>query len=119
MPLLKCSSQRCQDNKTGKLDLQIRGSRFMKYQELRLQELPDQVPVGHIPRSMTVHCNGEMTRQCGPGDIITVHGVFLTVSSISFLAWFLLSFLADGFCTFRSSIQDFVLLQQDYKQILI
>lgn len=36
--------------------MQTRGSKFVKYQELRLQELPDQVPVGHIPRSMTVHC---------------------------------------------------------------
>jgi DNA replication licensing factor MCM7 len=57
MPLQKCPSQRCQDNKTaGKLTLQTRGSRFLKYQELKLQELPDQVPTGHIPRSMTVHC---------------------------------------------------------------
>lgn len=57
MPLQKCPSQRCEDNKTsGKLLTQTRGSRFVKYQELRLQELPDQVPVGHIPRSLTVHC---------------------------------------------------------------
>jgi DNA replication licensing factor MCM7 len=57
MPLLKCPSQRCRDNKTpGKINFQARGSRFIKYQELRLQELPDQVPTGHIPRSMTVHC---------------------------------------------------------------
>ena len=48
-------------------------------QEMRLQELPDQVPVGHIPRSVTVHCRGERTRQCGPGDIVTVSGIFLAV----------------------------------------
>jgi DNA replication licensing factor MCM7 len=54
----------------------MRGSRFVKYQELRVQELPDQVPVGHIPRSMIIRCKGEMTRQCSPGDIITVAGVF-------------------------------------------
>jgi DNA replication licensing factor MCM7 len=46
-PLAKCPSQRCTDNKTtGKIQMQTRGSRFIKYQELRLQELPDQVPVG-------------------------------------------------------------------------
>jgi DNA replicative helicase MCM subunit Mcm2 (Cdc46/Mcm family) len=43
----------------GKIHMQTRGSRFVKYQELRLQELPDQVPVGHIPRAVTVHCRGE------------------------------------------------------------
>lgn len=36
--------------------MQTRGSRFTKYQELRVQELPDQVPVGHIPRCVTIHC---------------------------------------------------------------
>lgn len=43
----------------GQIKMQTRGSRFVKYQELRLQELPDQVPVGHIPRAVTVHCRGE------------------------------------------------------------
>jgi DNA replication licensing factor MCM7 len=65
MPLQKCPSQRCQDNKTsGKLQVQTRGSRFVKYQELRLQELPDQVPVGHIPRSLTVHCRYVTSFNC-------------------------------------------------------
>ena len=78
MPITVCPSERCKDNKTsGKVNMQTRGSKFTKYQELRLQELPDQVPVGHIPRSMTVHCVGEQTRLCGPGDIITVTGIFL------------------------------------------
>ena len=80
MPIVVCPSERCKDNKTtGKVTMQTRGSKFMKYQELRLQELPDQVPVGHIPRSMTVHCRGEQTRACGPGDIVTVSGIFLAV----------------------------------------
>lgn len=84
MPLQQCPSQRCTDNKTsGKLQMNTRGSRFTKYQELRLQELPDQVPVGHIPRSVSVHCRGEHTRLCGPGDIATVAGIFLTVSSLA------------------------------------
>ena len=83
MPLQQCPSQRCTDNKTsGKLQMNTRGSRFTKYQELRLQELPDQVPVGHIPRSVSVHCRGEHTRLCGPGDIATVAGIFLTVSCL-------------------------------------
>ncbi len=57
MPMQQCPSQRCTDNKTGgRILMQTRGSRFTKYQELRIQELPDQVPVGHIPRCMTVHC---------------------------------------------------------------
>ena len=52
---------------------------YSSTQEMRLQELPDQVPVGHIPRSVTVHCRGGRTRLCGPGDIVTVSGIFLAV----------------------------------------
>lgn len=40
----------------------------MRYQEVRIQELPDQVPIGHIPRAMTVQCRAGLTRQCSPGE---------------------------------------------------
>ena len=78
MPTTTCPSQRCIDNKTaGRVNMLTRGSKFIKYQELRVQELPDQVPVGHIPRSITVQCKGEATRSCGPGDIVVICGIFL------------------------------------------
>jgi DNA replication licensing factor MCM7 len=57
--------------------LQTRGSKFCKFQELKLQELPNQVPMGHVPRSMSVYCRGELTRLCSPGDVVTIDGVFL------------------------------------------
>eukprot|EP01138_Halocafeteria_seosinensis_P015400 gb/GECG01015717.1/.p1 GENE.gb/GECG01015717.1/~~gb/GECG01015717.1/.p1 ORF type:complete len:760 (+),score=102.60 gb/GECG01015717.1/:1-2280(+) len=77
MPLLTCPSQQCAMAATpGQLRPQTRGSKFFKYQEVRIQELPDQVPVGHIPRSLTVVCRGEMTRHVGPGDMVTISGVW-------------------------------------------
>lgn len=77
-PFQECPAPRCKDAKSvGHVVMQGRGTRFVKYQELRLQELPDQVPVGHIPRSISVHCTGEQTRQCVPGDIVNISGVFL------------------------------------------
>ena len=33
--------------------------------------------MGHIPRSMSVHCRGELTRLASPGDVVTIDGVFL------------------------------------------
>mmetsp|Transcript_15277 Transcript_15277/g.45619 ORF Transcript_15277/g.45619 Transcript_15277/m.45619 type:complete len:719 (+) Transcript_15277:121-2277(+) len=78
LPLTKCTSQRCGTNgRSGRLFAQSRGSKFVKYQELRLQELPVHVPVGHVPRSITVHCRGELTRHCAPGDTVTISGIFL------------------------------------------
>ena len=77
MPLETCPSQQCTDAASpGQLRMQTRGSKFFKYQEVRIQELPDQVPVGHIPRTMSVVCRGEMSRQVGPGDLVTIAGVW-------------------------------------------
>jgi DNA replication licensing factor MCM7 len=46
-------------------------------QEIKIQEPSDQVPVGHVPRSVTLIAKGINTKQCTPGDIITVTGVHL------------------------------------------
>uniref|UniRef100_A0A0L8GNE7 DNA helicase n=1 Tax=Octopus bimaculoides TaxID=37653 RepID=A0A0L8GNE7_OCTBM len=78
MPLLMCPSQDCTTNRSGgRLYLQSRGSKFIKFQDLRIQEHSDQVPVGNIPRSMTVVCKGEVTRLVQPGDHVSITGVFL------------------------------------------
>ncbi|XP_002739848.1 DNA replication licensing factor mcm7-like [Saccoglossus kowalevskii] len=85
MPLLTCPSQECTTNKSGgRLYLQTRGSKFTKFQEVKIQEHSDQVPVGNIPRSITIHCRGETTRQCGPGDHISVTGLFLPMLKTGF-----------------------------------
>jgi DNA replication licensing factor MCM7 len=70
LPLRNCTCKR-------PLHLQTRGSKFVKFQELKLQETPSQVPMGHVPRSMSVYCRGELTRTCSPGDTVTIDGVFL------------------------------------------
>jgi len=65
-PLISCPY--CSMNRvTGRLQAICSGSNFVKYQELRLQELPDQVPTGHIPYSVVVQCHGKLTRKCVPG----------------------------------------------------
>jgi len=77
-PLDRCPSGPCKQQPGGaRLHLQTRGSKFIKFQELKLQEMPDQVPIGHIPRSMNVHVSGSCTRQCSPGDSVDIAGVFL------------------------------------------
>ncbi|KAJ1816003.1 DNA replication licensing factor MCM7 [Coemansia sp. RSA 2599] len=77
-PLTQCQSARCVDNKTrGKLHRQTRGSRFLRFQEVKLQEMTDQVPMGDIPRTLTIHCYESSVRQLNPGDVAHVAGVFL------------------------------------------
>ncbi len=79
LPQRICPTPQCrrQGGVQDTLHLQTRGSKFDKFQELKIQELPSQVPMGHVPRSMSVHCRGEMTRLATPGDVVTIDGIFL------------------------------------------
>src|ERR1700722_10857683 len=52
--------------------------------EMALQA--DQVPVGHIPRSMTIHAYGALTRSMNPGDVVHLGGIFLPVPYTGFQA---------------------------------
>ncbi|KAL3517377.1 hypothetical protein ACH5RR_019966 [Cinchona calisaya] len=87
MPLFECPSQRCKINKTkGNLILQLRASKFLKFQEAKIQELAEHVPKGHIPRTMTVHFRGELTRKVSPGDVVELSGIFLPIPYTGFKA---------------------------------
>merc|ERR1740124_1295299 len=77
-PQQLCEVPMCKEKKyTAPLREMTRGFKFTKFQELKLQELPEEVPVGHVPRSMTVYLFGERTRNCQCGDKVTVSGVWL------------------------------------------
>ena len=38
-----------------------------------------QVPIGSIPRVLTVNVYGENTRKCQPGDVVRIGGVYLPI----------------------------------------
>ena len=85
MPLERCQSEECKANKvSGRLSMQTRGSKFVKFQEIRIQEHSKDLPVGCIPRSISVICRGEMTRLTLPGDHVHVSGIFFPVSRTGF-----------------------------------
>lgn len=86
-PLTECVSQECKRNGIkGKLYMQTRASKFLAFQEVKLQELTDQVPVGHIPRTMSLHAYGAACRQLTPGDVANVTGIFLPMPYTGFQA---------------------------------
>lgn len=64
-------------SRPSSLQMKIRGSKFVRFQEVKIMELPSEVPQGATPRSLTVHLRGELTRQLKPGAAVTVAGVFL------------------------------------------
>jgi DNA replication licensing factor MCM7 len=86
-PLVECPSEECKNNKTkGQLFLSTRASKFLPFQEVKIQEMADQVPVGHIPRQLTIHCHGALVRQINPGDVVDVAGIFLPTPYTGFKA---------------------------------
>ena len=86
-PLIECPSQECQRNNTkGQLFMSTRASKFLPFQDVRIQELSDQVPIGHIPRSLVIHVTGDFVRSCSPGDVVDIAGVFLPIPYTGFKA---------------------------------
>jgi len=76
-PLKECPGQKCKDNKqAGRLRENKRTSKFVKYQEMKVQEMSEHVPVGGVPRSINVLMGGELCRSVLPGDAITLTGVY-------------------------------------------
>ncbi|GMT32758.1 hypothetical protein PFISCL1PPCAC_24055 [Pristionchus fissidentatus] len=77
-PAVQCPAKDCLDSRAnGRLHMQIRGSKMVKYQEIKIQEHSDQVPVGSIPRLLSINVYGESTRTCAPGDSVRITGVLV------------------------------------------
>ncbi|KUI57565.1 DNA replication licensing factor mcm7 [Cytospora mali] len=86
-PLTMCPSADCKANQTkGQLQPSSRASKFLPFQEIKVQELPEQVPIGQIPRSLTVSAYGSAVRKISPGDVADISGIFLPTPYTGFRA---------------------------------
>jgi DNA replication licensing factor MCM7 len=86
-PLTMCPSQDCTKNQAkGQLHPSSRASKFLPFQEIKVQELAEQVPIGQIPRTLTVLCKGTSVRKVNPGDVVDISGVFLPTPYTGFQA---------------------------------
>jgi DNA replication licensing factor MCM7 len=86
-PMVECPSEDCKTNQSkGQLFPSTRASKFLPFQEVKIQEMADQVPVGHIPRSLTILCHGALVRRISPGDVVDCAGVFLPTPYTGFKA---------------------------------
>lgn len=86
-PLTMCPSEDCKQNQSkGQLNPSSRASKFLPFQEVKVQEMAEQVPIGQIPRSLTVFCYGTLVRQISPGDVVDISGIFLPTPYTGFKA---------------------------------
>ena len=85
MPVVECPTQSCRTNRVaGKIQLNHRTSKLAAHQEVRVQEPARDVPMGSVPRSMTVVLKGPMCYSLQPGETVTVAGVYLPVKHTGF-----------------------------------
>ncbi|KAJ1981397.1 DNA replication licensing factor MCM7 [Dimargaris xerosporica] len=113
VPLTECQSQLCKKNDVkGRLYMQTRASKFYRFQEVKLQELTDQVPIGDIPRTMSLHLFEDQTRQLNPGDMIHASGIFLPKPYTGFRAM-RAGLLSDTYL----EVQHIVQLKKQYNQM--
>ncbi|KAF3016185.1 Mcm2-7 hexameric complex component [Neopestalotiopsis sp. 37M] len=86
-PLTTCPSKECKENQSkGQLFQSSRASKFLPFQEVKIQEMAEQVPIGQIPRTLTIMCYGSTVRQVNPGDIVDISGIFLPTPYTGFQA---------------------------------
>lgn len=62
---------------SSKIQPHTRNAVFSTQQDLLLQEISENVPVGHTPRSILGICRGRLTRLCAPGDIVSVTAIYI------------------------------------------
>jgi DNA replication licensing factor MCM7 len=85
MPIVECPTPACKTNRvSGKIQLNHRTSKLTAHQEVRVQEPARDVPVGSVPRSLTVVLKGELCHSLQPGETVTVTGVYLPVKHTGF-----------------------------------
>jgi replicative DNA helicase Mcm len=66
--------QRCPICQSPNLELVDKESRFVDYQMLRFQELPEELPPGQLPQSYDISITGDIVGKIAPGDRVNVTG---------------------------------------------
>ncbi|GJJ72414.1 DNA replication licensing factor MCM6 [Entomortierella parvispora] len=78
---LMCQSPTC-GNRT-KWELNIEQSKFTDWQRVRIQENPNEIPTGSMPRTMDVILRGEAVEKAKAGDKARFTGMLIVVPDVS------------------------------------
>ncbi len=73
-----CAYPDCRNTNPNKFMLSKEGREFEEYQELIVQELPEELPAGKLPESCTVVVYGDLVDKVRPGDRVKIYGIVLT-----------------------------------------
>jgi len=71
---LRCENPTCQS--TGSFEFLQEGSTFIDYQQIRIQERPEDLPPGQLPRTLNVKLTSrDLVDEARPGDHVAVIGI--------------------------------------------
>lgn len=71
----RCSNSAC--GKSNTLELEMESSTFVDWQRFTLQEKPEELPPGQLPRSIEVTVEGDIVDTARPGDRAAVTGILI------------------------------------------
>ncbi|KAF9327767.1 MCM DNA helicase complex subunit mcm6 [Podila minutissima] len=78
---LMCQSPTC-GNRTN-WELNIEQSKFVDWQRVRIQENPNEIPTGSMPRTMDVILRGDVVEKAKAGDKARFTGMLIVVPDVS------------------------------------
>lgn len=73
----------CPTCKNKIFDFDIKNSIFMNSQELRIQERPEDLPPGQLPRSIDISVVEDLVDVARPGDRVSITGILRALQEIS------------------------------------
>lgn len=79
-----CGNEGCDNRADWELVPEL--SRFVDWQKCKVQETPEEVPAGCLPRSMDVILRGDAVEAVRPGDRATFAGTLVVVPDVAALA---------------------------------
>lgn len=69
----------CGTSRLANFELLQDQSRFIDYQEIRVQEKPEDLPAGVMPHSISLRLTGDLTDRVRPGDRVQITGVVVAM----------------------------------------
>ncbi len=73
-----CLNPTCDNNNPNRFEMMKESLEYEEYQELTIQELPEELPPGQLPQGVVTVVRGDLTSKVRPGDRVTVYGVVKT-----------------------------------------
>jgi len=70
---VKCSNPHCM--RAGPFRFVPKESRMINVQDIWIQETPEELPAGQLPRSFHISAYGELVDKARPGDLVAVVGI--------------------------------------------